>query len=192
LFAVRFGLQKFNIKANFEIKSIIQYYAQWIREGKLKVTSDWNKDLKVKFTVQDPCQLVRKTFGDPVAEDLRFVVRKVVGEENFIDMTPNKSNNYCCGGGGGFLQSGYPEARRDYGKLKFNQITRTGAHYCITPCHNCHAQIHDLSEHYEGGYQTVHLWTIICLAMGILGPKERTYLGDDLKDVLMFHPEMEE
>jgi Fe-S oxidoreductase len=83
--------------------------------------------LKVKFTVQDPCQLVRKTFGDPVAEDLRFVVKKVVGEENFIDMTPNKSNNYCCGGGGGFLQSGYPEARRDYGKLKFNQITKTGA-----------------------------------------------------------------
>ena len=156
------------------------------------MTSDWNKDLKVKFTVQDPCQLVRKTFGDPVAEDLRFVVRTVVGEENFIDMTPNKSNNYCCGGGGGFLQSGYPESRRDYGKLKFNQITKTGAQYCITPCHNCHAQIHDLSEHFEGGYHTIHLWTMICLAMGILGPKERTYLGDDLKNILMFHPEMEE
>ena len=42
----------------------------------------------------------------------------------------------------------------------------------ITPCHNCHAQIHDLSEHYEGGYHTVHLWTLICLAMGILGPNE--------------------
>jgi len=38
----------------------------------------------------------------------------------------------------------------------------------------------------------VHLWTILCLAMGILGPKEREYLGDDLKDVLVFHPEMDE
>jgi hypothetical protein len=28
--------------------------------------------------------------------------------------------------------------------------------------------------------------------MGILGPKEREYLGDDLKDVLMFHPEMDD
>ena len=28
--------------------------------------SDWNKDLKIKFTVQDPCQLVRKSFGDLV------------------------------------------------------------------------------------------------------------------------------
>ena len=156
-----------------------------IREGKLKVNSDWNKDLKVKFTVQDPCQLVRKSLGDPVAEDLRFVVKTVVGEENFADMTPNRSNNYCCGGGGGFLQSGLPEARRGYGKLKFEQIMATGATYAITPCHNCHAQIHDLSEHYEGGYHTVHLWTLICLAMGILGPNERTYLGEDLAELRM-------
>jgi len=59
--------------------------------------------------------LVRKSFGDPVAEDLRFVVKAVVGEENFVDMFPNRSNNYCCGGGGGFLQSGLPEARRASG-----------------------------------------------------------------------------
>jgi Fe-S oxidoreductase len=40
-------------------------------------------------------------------------------------MTPNRSNNYCCGGGGGFLQSGMPEARRAYGKLKADQIIKT-------------------------------------------------------------------
>ncbi len=58
-------------------------------KAKLKVNSDWNKDLKIKFTVQDPCQLVRKSFGDPVAEDLRYTVKAVVGEENFIEMHPN-------------------------------------------------------------------------------------------------------
>ena len=168
---------------NFEIQSIIQLYAQWIREGKLRVNSDWNRELKVKFTVQDPCQLVRKSFGNPVAADLRFVVKSVVGEENFIDMTPNMSNNYCCGGGGGYLQSGLVDARRYYGRLKFNQIKSTRAEYCITPCHNCHAQIHDLSEHYEGGYHTVHLWTLICLSLGCLGENERAYLGPDLAEV---------
>jgi Fe-S oxidoreductase len=55
---------------------------------------------------------VRKSLGDPIAEDLRFIVKTMVGDENFVDMTPNRSNNYCCGGGGGFLQSGFPEARR--------------------------------------------------------------------------------
>ena len=61
----------------------------------------------------------------------------------------------------------------------------TGADYCITPCHNCHSQIHDLNDFYEGGYQTVHLWTIMCLAMGVLGENEREYLGPDLAEYMM-------
>jgi Fe-S oxidoreductase len=133
---------------------------------------------------------VRKTFGDAYAEDLRLVAKAVVGDENFVDMTPNRSNNYCCGGGGGALQGGYTEERRTYGKIKFDQIMATGATYCIAPCHNCHSQIHDLSEHFKGGYHTVHLWTLICLSMGILGPNERAYLGEDLADLLM--PEVKE
>ena len=121
-----------------------------------------------------------------MAEDLRFVVKTVVGEENFVDMTPNRSNNYCCGGGGGFLQSGYTGGSA--GPTASSRSTRSwppAPPTAITPCHNCHAQIHDLSEHYEGHYHTVHLWTLICLAMGILGPNERTYLGEDLADLLM-------
>jgi len=188
-FSVRAGLKKFNIDYNFEVKNIYEYYAKWIREGKLKVNSDWNKDLQIKFTVQDPCQIVRKSYGDPIAEDLRFVVKTMVGEENFIEMHPNRSNNYCCGGGGGFLQSGYKEQRLEFGKLKDQQIQKTGAAYCIAGCHNCHAQIHELSDHYGAGYHVVHLWTILCLAMGVLGPNEREYLGDDLKEVNVFHPE---
>jgi Fe-S oxidoreductase len=188
-FSVLEGLKKFNIEHKFVVKNIYEYYAQWIREGKLKVNSDWNRDLKIKFTVQDPCQIVRKAYGDPIAEDLRYVVKAVVGEENFIDMQPNRSNNYCCGGGGGFLQSGFKEQRLVFGKLKDEQIKATGADYCIAGCHNCHAQIHELSEHYGGGYPVVHLWTLICLSLGVLGPNERTYLGDDLRDVNVFHPE---
>jgi Fe-S oxidoreductase len=133
--------------------------------------------------MQDPCNQVRKTYGDVYAEDLRYVAKRVVGEENLIDMTPNRSNNYCCGGGGGALQAGYTEGRRSFGQLKTDQILATGAAYCIAPCHNCHSQIHDLSEHSGGGWHTVHLWTLICLAMGCLGENERAYLGQDLAEV---------
>lgn len=55
--------------------------------------------------------------------------------------------------------------------------------YKVVPlCHNCHDQIEDLSHHFNGGYQTIHLWTLICLSLGILGKNERTYLGPDLAD----------
>ncbi len=186
MYAVQEGLRKFGIEHNFQIQSIIYLYAQWIREGRLPVDPSWNDDLKVKFTVQDPCQLVRKCYGDDVADELRFVVKSVVGEENFVDMQPNRSNNFCCGGGGGFLQAtGFADDRRAYGKTKFDQIMATGADYCITPCHNCHSQIHDLSEHFGGNFPVVHLWTLICLSMGVLGENEREYLGEDLAEVNM-------
>jgi Fe-S oxidoreductase len=128
---------------------------------------------------------VRKSLGDPVAEDLRFVVKSVVGEENFVEMYPNKSNNFCCGGGGGFLQAGYTDERRQYGQKKFDQIQATGAEYVIAPCHNCHSQIHDLVEFHETHQPVVHLWTLICLSLNCLGELEREYLGDDLKEVNM-------
>jgi len=182
-FSVWMGQKRFGIETDLEIEPIVKYYAKWIREGKLKVNSDWNKDLKIKFTAQDPCNLIRKSFGDSLADDLRFVIKKCAGEDNFIDMVPNKSNNYCCGGGGGYLQSGYNKARLKFGEIKNRQILETKASYVITPCHNCHDQVHKLSEHYKAGYHSIHLWTLIALSLGILDENERLYLGPDLLEV---------
>jgi len=176
------GIEKFGLEANFEAASLVSYYAQWIREGKLPVNADWNTQ-GIKFTLQDPCQLVRKSIGDPVADDLRYVAKKLVGEENFIDMQPCRSANYCCGGGGGFLQAGMAEQRHAYGKRKFDQIATTEATYVLTPCHNCHTQITDIGEHFEGTYRVIHFWSLICLSLGILGKDERKYLGPDLADI---------
>ncbi len=177
------GLKRFGLEADFSLESLITYYARWIREGKLPVNSRWNSK-NIKFTVQDPCMIVRKAYGETIAEDMRFVVKSLVGEENFIDMQPNRSANYCCGGGGGFLQAGMTDHRRTYGKRKFDQIAATGAAYVLTPCHNCHSQMEDIGHFYGGSYGVVHFWTLICLSLGILGENERTYLGPDLLELI--------
>ncbi|MCB2216502.1 (Fe-S)-binding protein [Desulfofustis glycolicus] len=177
------GINRFDLDVGFRLESLITYYARWIREGKLPVNSDWNRRA-IKFTVQDPCMIVRKAYGESIAEDMRFVVRSLVGADNFIDMQPNRSANYCCGGGGGFLQAGMNEQRRSYGKRKFDQIQATGAAYVLTPCHNCHSQMEDLADAWHGDYHVVHFWTLICLSLGILGENERTYLGPDLLALL--------
>jgi Fe-S oxidoreductase len=163
-YATREGLRRFGIQHDFEVVSIITLYAKWIREGRLKVDPSWNTE-GLKFTVQDPCKLVRQGLGDAVANDLRFVIRQVAGEENFVEVWPNKSNNYCCGGGGGALQSGFVANRRKYGKAKFDQLAATGADVVITPCHNCHTQIRDVCSHFGGGWRTTHLWNWIIKAM---------------------------
>lgn len=182
-YSVNQGIRRFNIETDLDVKIVVHYYAVWIRQGRLNPSSEWNIGRNIKFTVQDPCNQVRKEYGDEYADELRYVVKACVGEENFIDMYPNKSNNYCCGGGGGYLQSGYNEERHIYGKAKFDQIMTTGAKYCITPCHNCHAQIHDLSHHFNGGFYVTNLWTILALSLGILGPNERVDLCEELMDV---------
>ncbi|MEE4242248.1 MAG: (Fe-S)-binding protein [Desulfopila sp.] len=177
------AIHRFGLQADFELQNLVSYYARWIREGLLPVNSDWNRN-NIRFTVQDPCQIVRKAYGESIAEDIRFVAKTLVGESNFVDMQPNRSANYCCGGGGGFLQSGMTEQRRAYGRRKYDQIAATGANYVLTPCHNCHSQIEDIGHHYQGNYHVIHFWTLICLSLGILGENERTYLGPDLLALL--------
>ncbi|MBU0910840.1 MAG: oxidoreductase, partial [Proteobacteria bacterium] len=65
LFATLEGLKRFKIPHDFEVVSIISLYAKWIREGRLKLDPSWNTE-GLKFTVQDPCKLVRQSLGDPV------------------------------------------------------------------------------------------------------------------------------
>ena len=88
------------------MRPIVAYYYEWIKSGKLKVRLT-GTGTRIKFTVQDPCNQIRKSFGDAQADKMRDVVKACVGAENFEDMSPDKSKNFCCGGGGGYLQSGY-------------------------------------------------------------------------------------
>lgn len=81
------------------------------------------------------------------------------------------------------METDFNRERLQYGKNKIDQILETDATYCVTPCNNCHSQIRELSHHYNVKIKPVHLWTILCLAMGVLGENERECLGDDLKRV---------
>ena len=129
---------------------------------KLKPSSDWNKDRQIKFTVQDPCQLVRKSLGDPVAEDLRYVAKAVVGEENFIDMTPNRSNNFCCGGGGLMLFYEPIEEKR-MGQLRVAMAQKAGASVIVTACPFCMINIEDAikTSGLEGKMEAIDLVELI-------------------------------
>ncbi|TKB07121.1 hypothetical protein [Desulforhopalus sp. IMCC35007] len=61
--------------------------------------------------------------------------------------------------------------------------------YCITPCQNCHAQIHDLSHHFDGNFYVSNLWTFLALSLGVLAENEREDLRDELRGIwLPGHP----
>ncbi|HUS87144.1 MAG TPA: (Fe-S)-binding protein [Bacteroidales bacterium] len=122
--------------------SIPEFLAEYIRTGSVKPDPSLNKKLT---TLHDPCNLVR---SGGIVEDQRYILRSSV--TNFVEMTPNRENNYCCGGGGGQLAMGeYADRRIKARKVKADQISRTGASFVATPCHSCIDQIMELNHHYK-------------------------------------------
>jgi len=67
---------------------------------------------------------------------------------DYEEMAPNGRNNLCCGGGGGTVSIDEirPYRTTVSGRLKAEQIRRTGAHYCVAPCANCKKQLRELVE----------------------------------------------
>jgi Fe-S oxidoreductase len=78
-------------------------------------------------------------------------------------MAPNREYNHCCGGGGGYVPMGpeFKKRRMQSGKIKAEQIRKTGAKIVLVPCHNCFDQIGDLSKEYNLNVKVVHFKTIM-------------------------------
>lgn len=129
-------------KYDFKAVSVLELIAGYIREGRIK--TDKSKYTK-KVTLHDPCNLVR---NGGIIEEQRFILKNTVSD--FVEMYPNRENNFCCGGGGGQLaMSEFSERRIKAGRIKAEQIRATGASVVATPCHNCIDQLMELNKEYK-------------------------------------------
>lgn len=118
-------------------RSVLELLDGYLAGGRLPVDPSRNT---IPVTLHDPCNLVR--WGG-VVEPQRRVLRRVV--QSFVEMTPAREHNYCCGGGGGMLSMEEYGARRVLsGSLKASQIRNTGAGVVACPCHNCSDQLLEL------------------------------------------------
>ncbi|MCD4720275.1 MAG: (Fe-S)-binding protein [Desulfobacula sp.] len=127
------------------------HYVEWLAEalntGKLKI--DPSKRIKEPVTLQDSCNYIR---NQGLKKATRDIIKHIVEPGYFIEMSPNKEHNYCCGGGGGFNGIGKFRKQRNIALItKRDQILATGAKLVLAPCHNCWDAIRDLEEEYEIG-----------------------------------------
>ena len=83
--------------------------------------------------------------------------------EDFVEMTPNREHNYCCGAGGGVINCGppYKTERMVNNRVKAEQLKATGAEVLIAPCHNCHSGLEDIVHYYDLGMEIKFLGDII-------------------------------
>lgn len=150
------------IKRQYPFKAItmIELISEYIQQNRIKLEPSKNKKL---FTLHDPCNLVR---SGGIIEEQRFILKNSV--ENFIEMIPNRVDNYCCGGGGGQLSMGeYNERRVKAGSIKAEQIRKTGAQVVATPCHNCIDQLMTLNQEYKLGVEIKTIGEIVADALVI-------------------------
>jgi Fe-S oxidoreductase len=128
------------------VRSILELLDEYLEEGRLLVDPARNE---ARVTLHDPCNLVR--WGG-LSEPQRRVLKRVVSD--FVEMTPNRHDNFCCGGGGGMLSMNeYGQRRVASGAIKADQIRATEAKVVATPCHNCADQLIGLSKEYRLGVE---------------------------------------
>jgi Fe-S oxidoreductase len=130
-------------KLPFDITSVLEFTADVIRQGKIRLDPSKNP---APVTYHDPCNFARSC---GLIEEPRVLLKASC--QDFREMTPNGAENWCCGGGAGLSAM---DSIRDFrmtvsGKKKMEQIRATGAKYVAASCSNCKRQLTQLMEHHK-------------------------------------------
>jgi Fe-S oxidoreductase len=145
----------------FKVMHIVEYVDQLLQEGKLK----FKKELKMKATYHDPCNLgrlsepwvqwegTRGQWGrlDPprdfrrgtygVYQPPRNILQAIPGIE-LIELERTRENTWCCGAGGGVRDS-FKEFNLWTAGEKMEEVSASGAEAIISACPQCKASFID-------------------------------------------------
>ncbi len=156
-----------------EVVHFVQYTWEQLRAGKIPLKDE---RIEERTTYHDPCNIAR---NGKITEEPREILKVLC--KDFVEMTPNRQDNYCCGGGGGTVSIDEirPFRTGPMGKRKADQIRATGAKYVVAPCANCKKQLKEVCE--DNGLEDVEVVGLHDLVLKLIdfGTEER---GADSKD----------
>jgi Fe-S oxidoreductase len=120
--------------------NIMEYTHKMLKEGKLHLDPDI---VTGRVAYHDPCNIARQKW---IIEQPREILKSFC--KNYVEMTPNRENNICCGGGGGTVSIDEIRPYRTSvgGKMKAEQIRASKCKYLVAPCANCKKQLRELVE----------------------------------------------
>jgi len=125
----------------FKVTSFIEVIARYLGEARIRLAKG---RITGRVTYHDPCQLGR---NGGVIEDPRFILSYLT--DDFVELQPNRAENWCCGGGGGLVAIGEKDFRMRSARVKAEQIKAVSPDIVCTACENCHTQLSDLIGHYK-------------------------------------------
>jgi len=127
-------------KSAYPVINIMEYTHKVWKEGRLKLDPNIVTE---KVAYHDPCNLARTRW---IIDRPREILKGFC--KNYVEMTPKGDDNICCGGGGGTVSIDEIRPYRTTvgGKLKADQIRRSGCEILVAPCANCKKQLRELVE----------------------------------------------
>jgi len=151
-----------------EVVNCLQYAHEQLMAGNIPLKKE---RIKERVTYHDPCNIART---GRITEEPREILNIIC--EDFVEMTPNRTENYCCGGGGGTVSIDEIREFRTglMGKQKADQIRATGAKYLVSPCANCKKQLKEVCE--DNGLEDVEVVGLHDLLLKVIdfGADQRT------------------
>jgi Fe-S oxidoreductase len=145
---------------NIPNESVILTLMRYIQEGRIKVDLSKNQE---PVTFHDSCNVARS--GDLVDEP-RWILERTCSD--FREMSPNRTENFCCTGGSGLLSMAeYKPLRMEVAEIKAKQLKDTGAKLVCTICHNCVDGLTDVIKHYELDMKVVQIIELVANALVI-------------------------
>ncbi|RLC70060.1 MAG: Fe-S oxidoreductase [Chloroflexi bacterium] len=123
-----FNNEYHEVGGDFEVVHYTQYFAQLIKEGRLKFSKQLNK----RVAYHDPCYLGRH---NGIYDEPREVLESIPGLE-LVEMSNSRENSLCCGGGGGRIWMETKKGER-FSDLRIEQAIEAGAEVLVTACPYC-------------------------------------------------------
>lgn len=157
--AMRWEAEKYLGKRfSFPIYTLAAVIDRYIESGRIKLEKD---RIRGPITYHDPCNLARR---GGVIQAPRNVLNALTS--GLVEMEPHGVLSYCCGGGGGLAATGaYRKKRMKMGRIKAEQIRKTGAKIVATNCFNCRTQIRDLSGEYDLGVEAKSIVELVAASL---------------------------
>ncbi len=128
-----------------QVVNCMEYAYDMLAKGRIPLKPE---KIPERVTYHDPCNIARV---GRITEQPREILKAICSD--YVEMTPNRTENYCCGGGGGTVSIDEIRAFRtsQLGKRKADQIRETGAQLVVSPCANCKKQLRELCQDNELG-----------------------------------------
>ncbi len=157
--ASKFFIPTFNRGEEIPVINIMELTLELLEAGRIDLDPDVVTE---KVTYHDPCNIARSGW---IIDQPRAILRSFV--KDFVEMTPNGRENYCCGGGGGTvsLDEIHKFRMEIAGRKKMEQIRATGAEIVVAPCANCKKQLRELMKYHELPVEVVGLHDLIMRAI---------------------------